>query len=409
MRRARNGGVLVMAAFAVTVMAILAVSVTAVGRSATNEQSGSDRRIAAQCQAEAGLAAALLDLSKNGTGDVGSEQVPVAYAGGSYWVTATDLGNGFKSLTSTATANQSSERLQLVVKKLNTSIYRWAAFGDTGVTLASNARVDAYNSALGSYASQAINGSGSSAYAIADGNVGSNANILDKQNSKVWGSVVPGPTSTASVIGNATVSGTTTPATSLQVMPVIEWPTLSSLGPLTLAKNGTKNLGPGEFRYKTTTLGTGATLAVTGPATLVFDSLALASQAKLSVDASEGPVSIYVQNNFVMSSNALVASTTKKPRDVSLFLNSDNIIDPDGIVDLDQIDFNSNSQLFGTIYAPHASVTINSNFEIFGALIAKSVWLDSNSRVHFDEQLLEIEDDGPPKYAAACFRVVGAQ
>src|SRR5262249_3528748 len=150
------------------------------------------------------------------------------------------------------------------------------------------------------------------------------------------------------------------------------------------------------------------TLNVTGPATLVFDSLSLASQAKIAANCAAGPVKIYVQNNFVMSSNTLVSSTTKKPSDVSLFLNSDNILDPDGSVDLDQIDFNSNSQLYGTIYAPHASITINSNFELFGSLVAKTVWLDSNSRIHFDEQLLNIQGNGPPKYTPACFRVLAA-
>lgn len=402
----RSGGALMMVAFAVTTMAILALSVTTAAKSFTREQGASNQQFQAQYDAEAGLGNALFDLSKNGTGNIGSAQAPISYAGGSYWVAATDLGNGFKSLVSTSRSNTSSKCLQLVVKKQNTSIYRFGCFGDQGVTLASNARVDAYDSILGTYAIQATHGSGSNAYAIADGDVGSNANILLKQNSKVWGDVIPGPSGTATIIGNATATGSTAPATSPQTMPAIVWPSLSSLGALTIAKNGTKNLAAGSYRYDATLFNTGATLNVTGPATLVFDSLTLNSTAKINVNASGGPVKIYVQNNFVMSSNTLIASSTKKPSDVSISLNSDNIIDPDGIVDLDQIDFSSNSQLYGTIYAPNASITINSNFEVFGALIAKKVWLDSNSRVHFDEQLLNTPGNGPPVYAPMFFRVL---
>lgn len=406
--RSRSGGVLVLVAFAVTTLAILALTVTTVARSSTGEQMSSNLQIQAQCDAEAGLGEALFDLSKNGTGNIGTEQAPAEFAGGTYWVETTDLGNGLKSLISTSRANNASKRYQLVVKKQNTSIYRFGCFGDTGVTLASNARVDAYDSNLGTYASQATHGSGSNAYAIADGDVGSNANILLKQNAKAFGDVIPGPSGTATVVGNAVATGSTTPATSPQDMPPIVWPSLTSLGALTIAKNGTKNLTAGSYRYDTTLLNTGATLNVTGPATLVFDSLTLSSTAKINVNAAAGPVKIYVQNNFVMSSNTLIASSTKKPADVSIFLASDNILDPDGIVDLDQLDFNSNSQLYGTLYAPHASITVNSNFEVFGALIAKKVWLDSNSRIHFDEQLLNIPGNGPPVYTPTCFRVLAA-
>jgi hypothetical protein len=296
----------------------------------------------------------------------------------------------------------------LVVKRQNTNVFRWATFGDQNVTLASNAHIDAYDSALGTYASQAVNGSGATLHAQSDGNVGSNGNILAKQNSKVWGSVQPGVSGTASIIGNAIVSGSTTPATSPQSLPPINWPALPSLGALTVAKNATLNIPSGNTRYDTTWFNTGSTINITGPATVVFDSLQISSTAKINVNATNGPVAIYVQNNFIMSSNAMIASATKRPLDVALILNSDNIIDPDGIVDLDQIDLSSNSQIYGTIYAPNASITVNSNFELFGALIAKKVWLDSNSLVHFDEQLANIGNNGPGTYTPVCYRVLAA-
>src|SRR5262245_12104410 len=139
--RARTGGVLVLVAFTVTAMSVLAVSVTAISRSSQSEQSGSNARIEARCQAEAGIAAALFDLSKSGTGAVGSQQAPISYAGGTYWVTSTNVGTNYKSLVSTSQVNHSSQRVQLVVKRLSTSVYQWGTFGDQGVTLASNARV----------------------------------------------------------------------------------------------------------------------------------------------------------------------------------------------------------------------------------------------------------------------------
>ena len=41
----------------------------------------------------------------------------------------------------------------------------------------------------------------------------------------------------------------------------------------------------------------------------------------------------------------------------------------------------------GTIYAPNAAIDIDSNFELFGAIVARSLHLDSDSKIHYDESL----------------------
>lgn len=105
-----------------------------------------------------------------------------------------------------------------------------------------------------------------------------------------------------------------------------------------------------------------------------------------------------------MNSNTLIASTTMTPADVAINLLSDNIIDPGLEVDLDEVDFDSNAELYGTIYAPNASVVINSNFELFGSLMARAVHLDSNSKIHFDEALLKADSDEELQFEAVAWR-----
>ena len=83
---------------------------------------------------------------------------------------------------------------------------------------------------------------------------------------------------------------------------------------------------------------------------------------------------------------------------------SDNVIDPNVTVDLDDVAFDSNAEIYGTIYAPEALIEINSNFELFGALIARRVHLDSRSRVHYDEALSGTgSDSSDASYAAICW------
>jgi hypothetical protein len=219
---------------------------------------------------------------------------------------------------------------------------------------------------------------------------------------------VPGPGGVANVIGNATVSGSKTPASTPQSLPPITVPTIATSGVMTPAKNTTVNLASGSYHWSNAALATGSTLNVTGPATLICDSLRLASNSKIVINASAGPVQIYVINDFVMSSNTHIYPTSYNPADVTINLQSDNIIDPDMIVDLDQIDFQSNSDLYGTIYAPHAKVSINSNFELYGAIIARDLVLDSWSRVHFDETLLTSNANNLITYSRVCFRVLAA-
>ena len=122
-------------------------------------------------------------------------------------------------------------------------------------------------------------------------------------------------------------------------------------------------------------------LTVLGPARIVCDDFLLASNAEFQVDAQGGPVEVYVNNDFVMGSNTLASSLTQVASDLSFFLLSDNIQNED------LVEFDSNSKLYGTIYAPNAFIKIDSNFELFGALVAKRVELNSNSKVHFDEAL----------------------
>jgi hypothetical protein len=122
---------------------------------------------------------------------------------------------------------------------------------------------------------------------------------------------------------------------------------------------------------------------VQGPARLVLDSAVLGSNASWTIDATNGPVEIYATGTFDLRSNSILRSITGQPRDVSINITSSNIPPSTST-----IAFNSNSQFYGTIYAPYARAVIDSNFEIFGAIKAGSVTLSSRSAIHYDEDLL---------------------
>ena len=170
------------------------------------------------------------------------------------------------------------------------------------------------------------------------------------------------------------------------------------------AASGTTTLASGEYNFGTFAIDGNAKLVIVGPATIVVDDMTLDSNAELIIDATAGGVEFFVKDDFVMNSNTLITSTTYTPADVTINLESNNVIDPDTSVDLDAVDFDSNAQLYGTIYAPNASVEINSNFELFGALTAYKVHLDSNSLVHYDEALANVNANASTAYTMSLWR-----
>lgn len=384
-RSRREGSLLVVVAVAVGMGSVLMLGFTWMASSAAREQRGSRENLAAFYVAEAAVSAAVYDLEKGGTGNLGSEEQPANYGNSSFWVEAVDQGGHVYTLIATGVDEGAAARVEVVVGAAATGQYQWAAFGDDKMVLDSNAFVDSYDSSKDTYDNQKVNSNGGDSWANANGDIGSNADIAMKQNSTVFGDAQPGPTSSVSVVGNAYLDGASTPAPATQAMEPIVFPATASSGPLEVS--GAVTLPAGDYAFDSVLIKTGATLTVEGPSTLVCGSMELKSNSQFLVDSDGGGAEVYVDGDFIIGSNTLLTSLDNSPEALAFYLNSDNVIDPDLTVDLDEVDFNSNAQLYGTIYAPNAAIEVNSNFELFGGLMAFSVLLDSNAKVHYDEAL----------------------
>ena len=91
-------------------------------------------------------------------------------------------------------------------------------------------------------------------------------------------------------------------------------------------------------------------------------------------------------------------------RQLMVYLTSDNIIDPDVDIDLDQIALESNAELYGTLYAPNSRIDIESNFELFGAVMSRTLNISSNARIHYDENLLDDDRWWDGTFKTICWR-----
>lgn len=400
----RRGSIIVIVAFLVSTVAFLSLAMMLTVSSTSRGVRQARESIDAMYVCEAGFGEALFDMTNGGTGDVAQK----AFGRASYRVDANKPATGLTSLTSTGSLGRTSVSVEMVVRASRASFFRWAAFGDEGLLMDSNSFVDSYDSSLGTYASQATNGSGSNVWANENGSVGSNQDITVDAQAGVHGNATPGPTGTPYIAPSpAFVTGSTAPSTSTTELPAVSVPVIPSAGSVTYSAPTT--LPSGSYGFDTLTVDPTTTVEIIGPATVVITDFNLKTGAEIVVDATNGPVEFFVVHDFIIDSKTTIASKDFDPADVQINLLSDNIIDPKTNINLGEISFNSNSQVYGTIYAPNAAIEIDSNFELFGSLVARSVGLHSNANIHYDENLMRAAVRGVERYETVCWRILPLQ
>src|SRR5262249_38763618 len=140
----------------------------------SREQHSGQHEIHAGYICQAGLSQSMYQLQRGLAGDVGTPTNPVSWGGARVWGQAAAVPPTVTRLTATGLDGRGGASQELDVKAVPNTIWQYGAFGREWLHQDSNARVDSYNSTLGTYASQAVNGSGSDQHANSNGDVGSN-------------------------------------------------------------------------------------------------------------------------------------------------------------------------------------------------------------------------------------------
>src|SRR5262245_10795205 len=167
-----QGSALVTAIVVTMLIATLALLTITISTRNQQEGAASSRQLDEFYAAEAGLNVAWVELQHGGDGEVASADAPAQLGGLSYWVEKNDVDDDVLSLVATGSNGHGEARVELVVHDGGGEVTDFGIFGDRGVTLRSNSKIDSFNSTLGTYASQV-----SGAYARPNGNLGSNDSI----------------------------------------------------------------------------------------------------------------------------------------------------------------------------------------------------------------------------------------
>ena len=266
--------------------------------------------------AEAALFESMQAIRGGGTGAIASEAAPVYFGGGVYWVerrpiprfqadgitpTPPDTLTNPMRLEITAMAGKGRQSLEVIVRDKSADESLFVATLNSKDTLTMNADVvvDSFQSSLGDYAAQQVGMTNGHPHANMNGHVKSNQDIILNARATVFGDATPGPTGTVDDVATDTyISGSTTPADEVFNFPPIDVPSFPSMGLyLTPAGNST-TIASGQYAYDSLTIGNGGTLTIEGPAEIVVQDFAGNKDGQILVDATNGPVTIYVEGSY---------------------------------------------------------------------------------------------------------------
>lgn len=255
-------------------------------------------------------------------------------------------------------------------------------FGKSSLYLNGNANTDSWDSSLKdkngnllSYAQQ-VAAIGTQAQYDANvishnGNVASNGNItFSGGNGLVRGNATPGPGHTVS--SPSQVTGSTAPASS-----IINYNT-PTYAPTPAAANGSfsgTTLAAGNYHYTSLSLSGQSTLTFTGPGTtnLYIDgSVSTTGKAQIIVNAGASVNFYQGDASFQIAGNGVTNNNTT-PSTFNVISTSTSTVKVAG-----------NGNIWATVYAPSAGVTITGNGDIYGAFIGNTVEIKGNGTFHYD-------------------------
>lgn len=312
--------------------------------------------------AEASIDAAMM---KQHVGDF-TDLSTVTMAGGTYWADITPTGAPWQYLVNGHGMHQTIQRnIEAVTQLTPTSVFQFALFGNSSVTVSGDVVTDSYNSLQGSYDPNTAGQNGDvGTNTTAVGGVSIDGGILINGQIAV-GPDVPNPDTVVDVSGGSAIITGNPPIVSQAValpMPTVIIPAGLSCTNLTVNGNQTVVLS-----------------AAGGP--YCFDTLSVSGGGTLTAD---GPVKVYVTTFFHATGNSAVG-VPSNPSYLTMLMTSTSQATIESSM-------SGTTEFYGGMYAPNAHVDVGGNAHVFGSVIAQEVEVSGDAQVHYDEALGDLMD-----------------
>jgi hypothetical protein len=382
-----RGSTSVLALFLVVALGGLSVGLvqeSAAGRSAVLRQETSLRALeiaeAAITRAESEIRSQV-DLGTDGVGVVSGE-----FGGGAYEVTvAPDPVSADRFvLRAKGTHGLSTRRIEVGVRRRAKALFAEGLFSKDSLVVNGDQATDAYDSRLGSYASQAVNSDAGGPYAMQGGHLGSNGSVeLIGSANYVRGNAIAGPLHETVLSGSPMVTGDMIPRDEeIEVAPT---PKSEFEAAVASNANGTWTVAAGSVAYDPARMSLRVdahAVVVLAGGTYFFSDLTLKAGATLRVT---GPVKIYATGSVDLGGGAVV-NTTGASTNLLLYVHPYALpsAHPPSTT---EVKVAGHPQAAMGLYAPDVPLTISGGSEFFGAAVASEITLNGNTFFHYDVAL----------------------
>lgn len=290
-----------------------------------------------------------------------------------------------------SSAKKAEKTVEIIVSLTRSAgVYSAGMIGCQNVTVTGSGLIDSYDSALGSYASQATHtDAGGNIFAGNNGssstcNAGSNINFT--ANAPMHGNLsAPGtvnPPGGGAFYGTETEGIATTSCDPLGVVAYLaaRWPTPAT----TTAKITTDiTLASGaSYHYKSIALTGSETITITGSGTInlfVDEDISMAGSAAITVPAGV-TLNIYSKGEIDMSGQGVV-NAGGDPSKVNIY----NSYVDSGVVD--HVKYTGSGAFYGTVYAPLANVRMSGSGGMYGSARGRLMTKTGTAAFHYDEAL----------------------
>lgn len=257
--------------------------------------------------------------------------------------------------------------------------FEYAVYGRQIMDMNGGGMIDSYDSELGSYASQAVNGPDSAAhmYALENGRIGSEGVVRLDGNAQAHGDAITSPTGGFNFGGGSYLYGDTLRQNNFGVPDSIPIQEIQYAEDNNAAPTEMELLGGAVYDPLTGALdvGSGGT-AILNTGTYFFTSVSMQGQMQV---ASGAEVRIYVTGDWDSSGGNLI-NQDGIPANLRIFSTGTSMRISGG------------SQVCAALFAPYADVTVTGGSEFYGAAVANRYYNGGGTSFHFDEALLRLDE-----------------
>ncbi len=134
--------------------------------------------------------------------------------------------------------------------------------------------------------------------------------------------------------------------------------------------------------YSLINLGSGGQVTITEDVTLyITGDLSMANGSKFIVEEGVN-VQLYLASSFHMEHGSQFNKTSEDPTDLQIWGTESFTGD---------FYWGSESEFCGAVYVPQGNIILTGNMEYYGAVAAKTIYIDANTKLHYDIALQDIQ------------------